>query len=118
MPDVGFGRAEQTKLFVLRVLMKRLAQRRDFDRVPQLGPCPMRLDVADLPRVGPGLGQSTADRTALRRWIRHCVAIGFAPMIQRAATYDAVNVVAISFRFRQSFQYNGPYALSGDVAVT
>src|ERR1700678_2052677 len=78
----------------------------------------MGFDVADMPRVGMRFCQGPTDRTALRLRVRHRIAIGLAPMRQRAASNDAVNVVAVPFCLRESFQYDYPHAFSRNVAVS
>ena len=47
MADVRFGRSDQAEPGVLRVPSKGLGQRRDLDRVAQLGARAVRFDVAD-----------------------------------------------------------------------
>src|ERR1700733_7337968 len=117
MANIGFSRSNQAKFRVLGVLMKGFTQSRYFNRVAQLGPCAMGFDVTDMPRVNLRLCQRTADRTALRLRVGHRVAIGLAPVIERAAANDPVYMVAIPLRLREPLQYDHTYPFSGYIAV-
>src|SRR5216684_1946530 len=78
----------------------------------------MGFDVADMPRIGTGFCQGSTDRTSLRLRVGYRVAIGLAAMRQRAASNDAVNMVAVPLRLRESFQDDHPHPFSGNIAVT
>ena len=77
----------------------------------------MRLDIADMPRVGPGFGQGPTDRDGLRLRVRDRVTVGFAAMIECAASNDPVNVVAVSFRLGEPLQYDHSHAFAGNIPV-
>src|SRR6267378_3939440 len=99
-------------------MLKSSAQRRNLDRIPQLGSRAMRFHVADLPRIDMRLCQCTADGAALRLRIGNRVAVGLPPVIDRAASDDAVDVVAVSLGLGESFQYDYTYTFRGNVSIT
>src|SRR6266481_9456571 len=117
MADIRFGRSNQTKLGVLGISLKGFAERRNFDGVAQPGTRAMRLDIADMPRVCPGFGQGPTDRDGLRLRVRDRVTVGFAAMIECAASNDPVNVVAVSFCLGESLQYDHSHAFAGNIPV-
>src|SRR5262245_13151993 len=117
MADFRFDRSDQAEFGVLGVLMKGFAERRDFDRVAQLRARAVGLDVADMPRVSPGFRQRPLDGAGLRLRVRDRVAVGLPAMIEGAASDDPVNVVAVSFRLGESFQYDHPHPFPGDIPV-
>src|SRR5579872_4127892 len=78
----------------------------------------MGFDVADMPCIGLRFRQRPADRAGLRLRIRYRVTVRLATMIERAATDDSVDVVAISLGLREPFQYDDSYALSRNVSVS
>ena len=117
MPDIRLDRSDQTKLGILRALMKGFAQRRDLDRIAQLRSCAVGFDVADMPRVGVRFGECPADCTGLRLRVWDRVAIGLAAMIQRTASNDAVDVIAVSPGLGEAFQYDYANAFSGNISI-
>src|SRR5688572_29481218 len=118
MADVRFRRPDEAEACVFRVRLKGPAERRDLDRIAQLGTGAMRLDVADMARVRVRFCQCQTDGTGLRLWTGDRVAIGLPAMIQCASTNDTVDMVAVAFRLGETLQDDRAHPFSGDVAVS
>src|SRR5437763_13633657 len=82
MADVGLGGSDQTEAGILCMFVESFAQRRDLDRIAQLGSRAVRFDVADMARVDLRLCQRPADRAALRLRVRNRVAVGLAAVVE------------------------------------
>src|SRR5262249_13353792 len=117
MADVRFDRSDQAESGLLSILLKGFAQRRDFDRVAELGARAMGFDITDMARVGTGFRQRPADGGGLRLRVRNRVAVGLAALIEGAASNDAANLGAASLRIGESFQDDHPDPFSGNISV-
>src|SRR5579859_2635518 len=118
MAYIGFHRPNQAISGVLGVLLEGFAQRGNLNRVTEFGAGAMGLNVADMPRIDIRLCQCAADHAALRLRIRDCIAIGLAAMIERTAANGSVDMITVSFRVREAFQYDYAYPFSGNIAIT
>ena len=118
MPDVGLRRTNPAEPLLLCIPCKCLTQCCDLDRVPQLRPCPMRLDIADLPCIHSGFLQRPPDGIRLRLRVGHRVPVGLPAMVQSTPTDHSINMVSISLGLRQPLQHHYPYTFSGNVAVS
>src|SRR5689334_11056309 len=118
MADIRFSRSNQAKSHFLGMLLEGFVQRCNFNRIAQLGSRAMRFNVAKLSRVSLGFRQRPVNRAALRLRVRNRVAIGLATMIKRAPSDDSINMVAVSFCFREPFEHDYAHAFSGDISIT
>src|SRR5579872_6561415 len=78
----------------------------------------MGFDIADVPCIGLRFRQRPADRAGLRLRIRYRVTVRLATMIERAATDDSVDMVAVSLGLGEPLQYDDAYALSRNVSIS
>ncbi len=115
--DVRLGRADAAEAAVVGVGAEGLAQRRDLDRIAELRPGAVRLDVAHVSGIGFRLRQCAGDRAGLRLRMGHGVAVRLAAMIERAAADHTVDVIAVPLRVGQPLEDHHADAFAGDVAV-
>src|ERR1041385_5893206 len=118
MPNVRLHRPYRAILLLICLTLESLIQRRDLDRVSQLGPRSMGFQVADMPRLGFRFRQRTPDQTGLRQRVRHRIPVRLASMIQRTPAYHSVDVVPIPLGLCQSLQPPNPPAFPRYVAVS
>src|SRR5216684_7202225 len=117
MAYIRLGGSDPAKLGVPGILTKRFVQRRDLDRIAQLGARAVGFDVADMARVGPGFRQCLTDGAGLRLRVRDGVAVGLPAMIESTASDDSVNMVAVSFGLGEPFQDDHAHAFSRDIPI-
>src|SRR5215813_13155433 len=110
MADVRFRRADCTEPELparcSELAIEGLGQGGNLDRVSEASAGAVCLEVRDVARIGVCLRQGLADDARLRLWIGNRVAVRLTAVIQRGATNDAVDAIAISLGFRKSFQHD------------
>ncbi|MNV21426.1 hypothetical protein D3C71_1123610 [compost metagenome] len=105
MPDVGLHRADSAVLLPLRMFPIHRAEGRQLDRIAQLRPGSMRLDIRDALRVNPRRLQHFADHVRLAFDARRVEAdLIRSVVIQPDAPEQGVNVVAVRDRIGGFFQ--------------
>ena len=98
MPDIGFHRANGTKLPILGMSRKGLGQSGDFNGIPQGGACTVSFNVVDGPQIHARLLQRAPDHIRLGLGIGHGIAMGFPPMVNRCSLDHPVDMVPVCHR--------------------
>ena len=113
VPDVGFDRADSAKGAPLRADPESLRKRRNLNRVAQLGPGSVRLDVADRVRVHAGIGQGFGNHPSLpgnagggETNLQRAVIVCRRPLDRR------MNTVPVGNRVGKPLEHNYPHAVA------
>ncbi len=96
MAEIGFGRAHRQRLIGRTGFAQHGPQSADFDRVAQGRAGAVPFNVADRGWVNSGVAQRRADDGLLRRGVRHSEAAALAIVVDRGATHDGPDPVAVA----------------------
>ncbi|GAB3327963.1 hypothetical protein GCM10027565_15950 [Bordetella tumulicola] len=115
--NIRLGRTQRAELTLVSIATKRLRQRGDFYGIAQLGTCAMRLDIANMPGIDARLFHRHGDHRSLKLGIGHRVAVGLAPMVERATLDHAIDMIAVALGVGQALEHDHAHAFARNVAV-
>ncbi len=115
--DVGLHRADHQRVVLAVGPAKDRVQRLHLQWIAQLGPGPVRFDIAHLMRLDLGMVQGLPDQRLLRQPVRHGQAAGGAVMVDGRPPYQAPDGVPIRDRIRESLEQDHSASLPAAEAV-
>ncbi len=95
-----------------RALAEHVGQRLDLDRIAQLGARAVGLDIADLRRPDPCIGQRRPDDLTLRPAVGRGQRLGPSVLVHRAPADHGKNPIAVGERVREALQHDEPTAFT------
>ena len=117
MADIGLDRADQQRPVRRAAFTEGRRGSLDLDGIAERRAGAMRLQIADLSRIGTGAGQRLADHRLLAQPVRRGQAAAAPVLVHRRAADHRQHPVAIGQCVVQTAQHDHAHPLAADIAV-